>query len=255
MKSNSTHFSEMLLPYIDNELSEESRKELENELAKNEQLQSQLNNLILSTSVIRNYGLRTRINKLHTEMMAELKSTTSHQAVSNFNSFKFYSFRIAASLILLSFLYIVYLYLTVRSESILMDKYTPYQMSVTRGEENEIIKSLYHENDYSKIINDISLLANPTTSDLFLTGQAYFAIQNYHQAGEYFEKAIQQNMLEKTKIYQDDVEYYMALCNIKNNEIGKAYKTFKSIRSNKQHLYKDKISYAELIKLKILISK
>jgi hypothetical protein len=83
MNNNNTN-SDILIQYLDNELSLEDKTNLENQLKRDTVMQQELQSLILAKAAIKTYGLKQHVGIIHKEMMNEMvveKSSLSQKGI------------------------------------------------------------------------------------------------------------------------------------------------------------------------------
>ena len=73
MSENSTH-TDLLIQYMDGELSGEQLEILEKNLRDDAVLRDEYASLKMTREAMKSYGLKSKIQTIHTEMMGELKS-------------------------------------------------------------------------------------------------------------------------------------------------------------------------------------
>jgi hypothetical protein len=164
--------TEKLVRYLDAELSEAERKALQTELENNTAMQQELDNLILTKSVIRNYGLAQKVNGIHKTMMQEMAiQTPTTKAV--VRSMPKMMMRIAAGIIILVGLFGLYQYFSVSPGNLYNDQYTAYQVATMRGATTEsTLEKAYSEKRYDEVIALYKQTANPAANEQFLAAQA-----------------------------------------------------------------------------------
>lgn len=249
---NKNAYTEKLVRYLDEELNEAESEALRNELEKNTDMQQELDNLILTKELIKNYGLAQKVNGIHKTMMQEMviQTLTTKAVVRRLPKMMM---RIAASIIILVGLFGLYQYLSVSSGNLYNDQYTAYQVAIMRGSTtNSALEKTYSEKKYDAVISLYRQTANLTANDQFLAAQAYLNIGNLNNAITLFNALIEKNKATHTYTLTDDAEYYLALSYLKNNETAKALPLFKKISNDKVHLYHDKINGWYLTKVKLL---
>ena len=249
---NKNNYTDKLVRYLDGELSEAERKTLQTELENDTTMQQELDNLILTKSVIKNYGLAQKVNGIHASMMQEMAMhVPATKAV--VRTLPKMIIRIAATIIILVGLFGLYQYLSVSPGNLYYDQYTAYQVATMRGATaaNPLQKA-YSEKRYVEVITSYKQMANPTADEQFLTAQAYLANADYNNAIVLFKAIIQKNKATNTGMLNDDAEYYLALSYLKNGDTAKALPLFKKIHDDKDHLYHNKINGWYLAKVKLL---
>jgi tetratricopeptide (TPR) repeat protein len=251
MNNNYTN-SDLLVQYLDNELSPEEKLRLENQLNQNTAMQQELENLTLAKQAIKTYGLKQKIASIHTEMMNEMAAEKSVKP-GIVRSLARRSMKIAASLLIVLLGFGVYQYVSVSPDKLFAEKYQPYSLSVSRGAaETDAMEKAYQEKNYSAVINLFTELKGTGQKENFLAGQAYLATKGYSKAIGCFNKVLSLNSAAKTAAFKDDAEYYLALSYLKNKEFKSAYPLFISIHNNTDHLYNDEVTDGFMRKLKLL---
>src|SRR4051812_30157307 len=76
--NNSTPYDrdELLMRYLDGELSDSEREEFEQQLQQDESLQQELESLQLAKQAVISYGLKEQVAAIHQTMMVEMKEET-----------------------------------------------------------------------------------------------------------------------------------------------------------------------------------
>jgi hypothetical protein len=253
MNNNNTN-SDMLVQYLDNELSQEDKTNLENQLKHDAVMQQELENLTLAKSAIKTYGLKKHVGTIHAEMMNELvveKSSSAQKGI--VRRMAKVSMKVAAALLIVMLGLGIYQYTTVTPDKLFASNYTPYSLSVNRGSvETDMMEKSFQEKDYAAVVAQFETLKNASTKENFLAGVAYMETNNYNNAITVFKNVLSKNTLNKTAVFNDDAEYFLAFSYLKNNDIKLATPIFEAINKNTNHLYNDKASNAFMRNLKIL---
>jgi tetratricopeptide (TPR) repeat protein len=253
MNNNNTN-TDMLIQYLDNELSQEDKINVENQLKHDTVMQQELENLSLAKSAIKTYGLKKHIGSIHAEMMSELviknPLPTQQGVVRQMISI---SMKVAAAIFIVMLGVGVYQYTTATPGKLFASNYKPYTLSVNRGAlEIGMMESAFQEKKYATVITQFEALKEVGAKEIFLAGVAYMETNNYKNAIIAFNKVLSKNALNKTTIFNDDAQYFLALSYLKNNDIKLATPVFEMINKNTNHLYNDKVSDAFIRSLKIL---
>jgi tetratricopeptide (TPR) repeat protein len=252
MNNNYTN-SDLLVQYLDNELSPEEKSELETQLNQNTAMQQELENLTLAKQAIRNYGLKQKVGAIHIEMMKEMTAAEKPAKTGMVRSIARRTMKIAASLLLVLLGFGVYQYLSVSPDKLFAEKYQPYSLSVSRGAaDTDAMEKAYLEKNYTAVISTFTGLSVAAQKESFLAGQAYLATKDYPNAIACFNKVLSLNTAAKTTGFKDDTEYYLALSYLKNKEFKSAYPLFVSIHNNPDHLYNEKVTAGMMRKLKLI---
>jgi tetratricopeptide (TPR) repeat protein len=249
---NNNDYTEKLVRYLDGELTVAESEALRTELENNTAMQQELDNLILTKDVIKNYGLTQKVNGLHQAMMKEME-LHKHTTKAVVRSLPKMMMRIAAGIILLVGLFGLYQYFAVSPGNLYSDQYTAYQVATMRGTTVAgDIEKAYSEKKDDEVILLYRQKENPSVNEQFLAAQSYLNVSNLNNAIMLFNTLLEKNKATHTDTLNDDAEYYLALSYLKKNETAKALPLFKKIHDDKDHLYHDKISSWYLAKLKLL---
>jgi tetratricopeptide (TPR) repeat protein len=245
--------SDMLVDYLDNNLSQVQRLIVEDSLRDDVATQTELKGLLIAKEAIQFYGIKKQVNSIHKEM----KDSNTNKFITKesplFGKVIKFGLRIAASIVFLLLSFGVYQFATVSADKLFSENYKSYSLSVTRGVSDQIdLEKLFQEKKYAALINKFMLLKDAAQLENFLAGQAFMETQNYSQAIVCFNSVLMLNSNNKTSILQDDAMYYLALCYLKNKQNKLAYPIFETIHNSSTHLYNDKVTKTFMRQLKML---
>jgi tetratricopeptide (TPR) repeat protein len=253
MNNNNTN-TDILIQYLDNELSQEDRNDLEKQLKDNAVMQVELDNLSLTKSAIKTYGLKKHVSLIHSEMMTELivgKYSPKQKGI--VRRMVNISMKVAAAAIIIILGLGIYKYTTITPDKLFASNYKAYTLGVNRGKvEKNLIEKFYQEKNYTAAIRQFETLKDAGINENFLVAVAYMETNNYKNAIAAFNNVLSKNSLNKTSIFNDDAQYFLALSYLKNNDIKLAMPIFEMINGNTNHLYNDKVSNAFIRSLKLL---
>src|SRR3982751_2379691 len=131
MNENSTD-TEKLIQYLDGELPAEELESLKEKLANNQSLREELENLQLARDAAQRFGLKSKINDIHKEMMVEMERTKPAKPPV-IRMFIQSGLRIAAVLVVLVGLSALYQYFTTSPEKLFSEIYKTYSLHEMRG--------------------------------------------------------------------------------------------------------------------------
>ena len=255
---NSTHdMSEMLLRYLDGELEDHEKSQLEQKLATDPALQEELNNLRLAKESIRSYGLAGRVGKIHKEMMNEIPHSTPVIQISRRRQIIRYSIAVAAALLILFVGFKMFQDNNMTADQLYADNYKAYELTTLRSGETEptIFEKAYRDKNYNEVITLYSS-ANPDDIQAnFLTAMSHLELKEYDKAIENFKKNLELNKAAGTHLWQDQSEYYMALAYLKTENYSSSLELFQKINNDTEHLYHEKVSSKLLKQVKRLNNK
>lgn len=242
MNSNIT--PDMLIQYLDNELAPKDRQLVESALAVDAGLQQQLERLKLAKQAFQMYARQQQVSSIHSEMMKELPRKPVRGSV-----FKMVM-RIAALVIVLALIAGLVQYSLLDATRLYQSKYEAYELGTPRDDDSaDALVKAYHNHDMAQVI---ALYESNRTTDHFLAGQAYLALDNPQKAITAFDEQLKANAAATFKPYQDDTEYYLAMAWLKAGRTDKALPLFEIIHNQPAHAYHDQVSGWYLTKLRWL---
>lgn len=250
--NNSTR-TELLIRYLDQELSEAERAEVEAELASDAAASEELERLRVTRNLVKGYALRQQVYRVHGDMMQELRgSATATSSPAPVRKMFTYAMRIAASVLVILSVTALYQYLTFSSAKFFDQNYSAYEAPTMRGSAGSTIQSLYNERNWKEVVNRFERSVTHTTEEWFLAANAYLQLNQLPQAIGGFQAVQKQNAATRATLFQDDAEYYLAMAYLKNNEPASALPILEAIHRNPDHAYHDKVSSWDLIRLRRL---
>jgi hypothetical protein len=260
MAGNSTYDSiEQLIRYMDGELSEQEKIEIDKLLLHDDALKERFENLMAARDAIKAQGLKQRVQAIHNEYYPHTKEDKQSATATGkivkpaFGKPLGIIVRVAAIFIFVFVGYGVYEYVITSSNSMYADNFIKYDLSTVRGEAKEDnIDSLYRQNNYASVIEIFKSKQEKTPKDYFLAALAYLETGDTKHAVEAFQELQKLNNSSNEKYFSEETDYYLALAYIKNGNIKEAQKQLQSITANKQHKYYQKANEISQLKLQIL---
>ncbi len=246
--------TEMLIRYMDNELSEKEKPAVEKLLQENAEANERYQLLLAAKQAIRSGGLKQRVQKIHDEyIQANAKTEPAHAKVVRASSVFKTFMRIAAVFVIAVGGYGVYEYSTTNNASVFNNNFAKYELPVNRGENStNDIDSLYNASNYAAAINAFEAKTQKDQKDYFIAGQSYLQLNNADKAIAAFEQIQNLNSTSTTKYFVEETDYYLALAFIKAGKISEAQSQLDKITSDKQHLFYNQAKNISGLKLHIL---
>ena len=173
------------------------------------------------------YGLKHDINRIHQQMMPQLKHGNKNAAP--VRSLFTYAGKIAAGFLILIIATAILVYFNATPENLFNSKFSPYEESVQRGSETK----------------------PSSVKEKFMQAQTYLRTGDTEMAILTFAEILNSNSLTPEKILNDDAEYYLALAYLKSDQPQNALPVLEKINSDHRHLYNDQVSVWYLLKVKI----
>jgi tetratricopeptide (TPR) repeat protein len=240
----------ILVDYLDDNLSEAEKNNVTNMLHQDAAIQQELDNLLLTKSAIKYYGIKQQVASIAAEMQNAKPIKTEKSKVVKMLK---WSLGIAASLLVIAVGIGAYKYSNTTSDKLFAANYKAYNLNVSRNASvTTSMENAFNEKKYSEVLLSFSATKEPTQKELFLAGQANMETNNFAEAETCFYNLLQKNTADQKVIFNDDAEYYLAMSYLKNNKIESAMPLFEAIHNNNNHLYNDKVNNDFMRSLKIL---
>ncbi len=251
MNENSAN-TEILIRYLDGELQGEELEILKINLANDQSIREEFENLQLARKAAWRFGLKSKINDIHSDMMLEIKDH-GPKRVRVIRMLVQTSLRVAAVLIVLVGLSGLYQYFTTSPEKLFSENYQPYTIRAMRGESNNsTLLEKYRMGKMDSVILEFNSLNAPKPEEYILAGIAFLENNQPEKAIKTLKELIQKNTVSQTDYFEDDAEYYLAMSYLKNREPEKALPIFEKIQADPRHPYSSKLSRWFILKVKSL---
>jgi len=251
---NSTHnTSELLVQYLDGELSGSEKDDLEMQLKVDASLKAELESLQLAREAVGLYGLKQQVSAVHQQMMNELQAPVVK--INPARRIVRYSMAIAASVLLIFLSITAYIFFTLSPDKLFADNYHSFELSTTRGgneAEPTAIEKAYREKNYKEVTDLTTKWSEPDIRDEFLAGISSLELNKSSEAIHFFNGVIKLNETRDKPIYKDETEYYLALSYLKNKDYDLALELMNKIHNDPDHLYHKKITNKLILRVKML---
>ena len=246
--NDSVHNEDLLVRYIDGELTAEEKAAVEQRLQTDEAFQQQYQNLQVAIQAVRHLGTLQQVESIHREMMQERKENKSRSGVFNLSKTIRYTLAVAASVLVLFVGVRLYLAAQASPDSIYRETFVDYSVSGSRaaGEQLSAIETLYQKKEY-KAITGTSRSLHLSARDSLLIGLSYLHTENFAAAAGWFG-----NLAGTENEYRQDAEFYLSLSYLKTKNYGKALSYMERIHNNTLHLYHEQVSEEAVEKLRKL---
>ncbi len=251
---NSTHgMSEQLIRYLDGELQGADRKAVEDLLASDPEVKAELESLQQTRAAVRYYGLRQKVEILHSAMMEEMSPPVVK--MSSGKKFLRYSLATAASLVLLLGAYLAYNFFTLSPNKLFSANYKTYELSTLRdaGEtEPAQAEKAYREKNYKEVVrlHDAGIELSPRAE--FLCGIAALELNEDAKAIKCFREVLDAAAQTGQPVLKDESEYYLSLSYIRNRDYDFALPILLKIKNDPDHKYNRSVSSRMIWRVKML---
>jgi tetratricopeptide (TPR) repeat protein len=245
---NFTQREEILIKYFDGLMSQEEKSVFEKNLSIDAILRDELENLQITRSAIKAYGLKETVASIHSKMMIEFKEKNPVRNISSLRKIV----AVAASIIFIFLAVQGWIFYNLSAGKVFTANYIQYVPDGFRDGSTNISASqkAYMENDYKKVIQLAAGSESP--NDHFLAAHAQLALNNAEAAVDGFKKVIASSDKTKTTELKDAAEYNLVLSLIKNKDYDLALDLMKKIKENPAHLYYKNITSKLFRQVKML---
>jgi tetratricopeptide (TPR) repeat protein len=240
MDNSTPGMNEMLMRYLDGELTPGEREQLDRQMAEDSNLKKEYEKLVTAREAVKQYGLQKKVSGIHQQMMQEMQKPVAK--ISPVKRIIRYSMAAAAGVLFIVAGMMVYNYLTLSPEKIFVDNYRTYETVVLRDENNpesSLLQKAYTEKKYDEVAA-MSLDRPFTTKEILLKGMAYLEIGNTEKAIDQYRLVIAQS--STAGLMKEEAEYYLLLAYIRSKQYAAALQLIESIRKQPGHLYYSKIT-------------
>lgn len=237
---------ERIEQYLNGKLNSAERERFEQQLQQDAALAAAVENMRATRKALEVYGLRQEIAGIRANMLQKEKSASTKGKV---RRILYYGSRVAAAVILLMAVTIVYQYMTLSPGRLYEEKSTPYVLRTSRsGEAPPLtgITTAYRAGNMQGAIQAFEQLKQPTATDYFLAGNAYLQQGKGANAIQCFREA------QQSPLFREDAEYYLALSYMQQKDMDNALPLFRQIRRNNDHPYHNRVSSWFYWKLRLL---
>ena len=251
---NSTHnMSEKLVQYLDGELTGAEIESLEKQLAVDNKLNEELESLKATREAVKIYGLQQKVAGIHTQMMKEMQAPV--RKMNPARRIIRYSIAVAASVVLILGSIIGYNFYNLSSSKVFSSNYHSYELSTLRDIDTQQVSPVekaYRDKDFKKAVELFDGHSSVLVKESFLAGMSYMELGDNAKAIDEFKNVIAENEKNKTTLFNDEAEYYLALTYIRNKDYDFALVLLRGIKENSDHLYHKNINGKLMRQVKML---
>ncbi len=254
MPDNSTNdTTELLIQYMDNELSVSGKAIVQQMLANDEKLNEQYQYLLAAKNAIQSQGLKQHIQLIQNEFLAERDKIIEPAKIIKSHTFFKTFMRVAAILIFIIAGFGVYKFSSTTNQSVYNENIVSYQSPVNRNNENaDKVGDLYNAGKYTDVISNINFKQQKNQQDYFLVAQSYLQLNQPTEAINNFKAIEELNNKSTSKYFAEETDYYLTMAYIKIGNIDLAKTQMIKILANKNHLFYSNVKKISSIEFKIL---
>ena len=247
--------------YLSGELTEDERTVFEQRIRQDPELMQVVEQAKIGRLAVRQYGLRNDLKAIHAQMMAQRQPTGTSLSSDTRKTAKSrsqpqvlplwkYAGRIAAGVVLMVLSFSTFRFVTLSSEN-LSEGRALYAVETNRGAEEDGMKAemraAYAQGDYHRCVDlyeSRQPAFNPAANETnLIAGNAYLFLNQPEKAESCFRKVLSANKRLLEKPFQEDAEYYLALCLLRSGRVAEAEVLFAGLRQNPGHAYHSQVSW------------
>jgi tetratricopeptide (TPR) repeat protein len=249
--NNRTSFDELLDLWLKNKISFDELAALSGKPLAEVKQEAEMHKL--ASEAIEKYAIREKVSDVHSRYLAARKAKTQvTPPVVPINRNK-WMMRVAASVALLTGLYITSENMLLNSERIYKAHFQDYYVNVERsmeGTRRYKIDEYFREGNYNGIIKAYQQLPQRSNKEMFLAGYAYLKEEEYTEASRLFNMILNSNDGDGELLFKDEAEYYLAMTYLKLREVDKAYQLLTKIKEDRAHTFNENVDNWTLTKMK-----
>jgi tetratricopeptide (TPR) repeat protein len=231
---------DLLLKYLDEELTPEDRAGVEDQLKNDAQLRQQLESLRLAKEAVRYYGLHSDVARVRArwEQSHPLPQRRAKAKVVAIGKVWRYGLAVAAVVVAIIGISIFFRP-SLSADKIYEEAYVQYSPGSTRSQQQDYtpIEQAYRSKNYPEVIR-LSQQGNLSTKEQLITGIAYLEEHQPEKSVPYFEQVRQ----DSGGTYRPDGEFYLGLAYLKTKQYDKSLEILRKIESDPTHLYHQQVS-------------
>lgn len=218
---------------------------------------------VAAAALQRNAVIR-QVANVHIQFLASLPkrtmlpSSNEESPVVAIRKTNFYKWvlRIAAVLLLAVSSWYTWQFSTNSSNKLYSEMYQAYNVNTNRAGIGEIVPhnmiSQYKNRDYQGVISTYNSLPVTTNREKFLTAMAYHEISAYQQSVGLLTQIVHFNEQNKSRLYNDEADFYIALNYLKMKNGKAALPWFQKIYNTPTHTFNERVTKWTITRLKWL---
>jgi hypothetical protein len=242
--------NQILIDYLDNQLSTEEAVQVENMVKKDIRVASELAYLKLALETVRLDAINEKVSATR-QSYNKAENGAENPAPAIIRSMYKISMRIAAIIVLFIGIAIIYKYISVDSLAVYNKQFTGYELSNTRGQEiNDAEVEAYQNKNWNGVIAVYNAENNQSNRSVFLAAMAEMQLNQFPQAVTLFENIL--NTKSGDNSFREEAEYYVSLAYLMNHEENKSIQMLDKIKADTGHTYYPLVSKMSRIDLKII---
>jgi tetratricopeptide (TPR) repeat protein len=244
--------NEILIDLLDHQLSPEETTRVNGLISGNKETAAEWEYLKMAVEAIELGAIREQV--MQARQSFRMQATSTPRATGGvIRSLYRNALRVAAVLVLLMGVSVVYKYNTVSNQSVFQEGFTEYSLNTSRGAQHQdALEDAYRNKNWSAVTTLFQQESTKTNKSYFLAGMAAMELKNYGQAVADFENILQLNSKTGDNYFQYEAEYYLSLAYLMNGQTDKGIALLTQIRGNKNHPYNQQALQVSATDLKVI---
>lgn len=241
--------NEMLIDYLDKQLTQEEADQMERALQKDPDLNRELQYLKLAIDTVRLDAIKHKVVSIR---QLQVKGSTVEPAAPAILRTMYKSgLRVAAVIVLFLCIAAIYKYTSVSNRSFYDKQFSGYELGNIRGgESHETEDDAFRNKQWNEVISIYNSGTDRSNRQSFLAAMAEMQLNHFQNAISLFENILNAKTGDTT--YVEESEYYITLAYLMNHESDKAIPIINKIKANPNHTYYPLVSKFSSIDLKII---
>jgi hypothetical protein len=209
-------------------------------------------NLQLSVDIIKEAGLYEQVLVVRKQFEQNRSGMERPLGVVRPLNFR-YAMRVAACILLIAGAAVLYKYTTTNPEGLYNKYFVSYDLNTSRDMgQVDGMEQAYRQKNWQEVITRSNQLKEKDNKSLFLSGMAEMELNKFKPAILLFQLVLARNKQSGDAYFQDEAEYYIAMCYLANNQAGAGIAILEKIRGDKDHLFYKKANEMSSLDFKIL---
>jgi TolA-binding protein len=231
---------DLLLKYLDGELSDGEAAALEQKLQEDAALQEKFDSLKVTTESVKLFGIQQQVAAVRRQWEQERAgdSKTGGRIVSMAKALRYGL--LAAACIILVIVGVRYFWFSgVSSDQIYKELYVGYELDQSRSVNATAtpVEKAWRQRNYEGVVK-MAKINGQDKKELLLLGLSYLQLNQPYAAIPVFQNILQHG----NSIYREDAEFYLGLAYLKNHNKVQALSILQKIESDPGHIYHNQVS-------------
>ncbi len=248
----SVNNEQLLIDHLDHLLQGDELQQVENLIRNDKETSKQWGYLNLAVEAIQYNSLHDQVADAKRKYLSETQSQAKPgQAV--VRTMYRVAIRIAACVLLFAGSMAVYKYATVSSTGIYNNFYSSFDLNTSRGGGNaDKMDQAYRNKNWAEVVSQFNSSKEKNNKAYFLDAMAEMELKDFVPAINSLKQIIAVNAQSGDNYFQDEADYYLALCYLAVNKTEQAIPIIEKIKADTSHIYNKKAKRISAIDLKLL---